>query len=267
MTEPYRIFAVKYATLEGRRSSANFLGGDLHDYPMPLDYYVWAIVGESQTFVVDTGFNLKTAEKRGRQIVRPPVEGLKAIGVDPEHVTDVILTHMHYDHAGNCDLFPAARFHLQEREMHFCTGRCMCHAAISHHYESDDVAGMVHRLFAGRVKFHPTISEIAPGILLHHVGGHTDGLQVVRVNTKRGMVVLASDASHFYANIEQGRPFPIIHNAGDMLDGYEVVRRLADSTAHVVPGHDPDVLRRYPSPRSDMEGWIVSLDQPPAAGA
>src|ERR1051326_4609294 len=94
----YELYAIRYAHHE-RRASENFLGGDPHDGPMPMDYFVWAIAGEKQTFVVDTGFDARMAAKRGRKILIPVEEGLKTIGIDPAKVKDVIVTHMHYDHA------------------------------------------------------------------------------------------------------------------------------------------------------------------------
>jgi len=258
-TETYRVHAIKYAHHD-RRASANFLGGDSHDLPMPLDYFVWVIVGESRTYLVDTGFDQEMAQKRGRTITRPIAQGLKELGVDPVSVEDVILTHMHYDHAGNGDLFPSARYHLQDREMAFCTGRCMCHATLNHAFEAADVARLVHRVFDGRVRFHDGDSQVAPGLSVHLVGGHTNGLQAVRVRTQQGWLVLASDASHFYANMEQQRPFPIVYNVGDMLEGYARLNSLADSPQMVVPGHDPEVLKRFPSGKREHEGWIVRLD-------
>ena len=105
--------------------------------------------------------------------------------------------------------------------------------------------------------------SVAPGLSVHRVGGHTDGLQVVRVHTERGWVVLASDASHLYANMEQNRPFPAVYNVGDMIEGYRRVHELADSAQHVVPGHDPAVLTRYPAASSETDGWIVRLDAAP----
>ena len=83
---------------------------------------------------------------------------------------------------------------------------------------------------------------------------------MVRVNTERGWVVLASDAAHLYANMEQSRPFPFVFNVGDTLEGYRRVHELADSAQHVVPGHDPPVLTRYPAANRETEGWIVRLD-------
>jgi len=258
-TAQYEVYAIKYAHHE-RNASANFLGGDPHDGPMPMDYFVWLIRGQGREIVVDTGFNVAMAAKRGRSVTLPVEEGLRLMGVNAAQVKDVAITHLHYDHVGNFDLFPAASFHLQDLEMQYATGRCMATEAMRHAYEVEDVAGMVRRVYAGRVRFHDGEGEIAPGVTLHHVGGHTMGLQIVRIATRRGWVVLASDASHYYANMEQERPFPIVYNVGDMVEGWHRARALADSAAHVIPGHDPLVLARYLAPAKDLEGVVARLD-------
>ncbi len=264
--EPYEIYAIRYGHHD-RKASENFLGGDPHDdRSMPLDYFVWAIVGKQRTFVLDTGFDAEMARKRQRHLLRSPGEGLQAIGIDPRSVQDVIISHMHYDHAGNHDLFPNARYHVQDREMTYCTGRYMGHPPLRMAFEEGDVIAMVRKLFAGRMQFHDGDDEIAPGLSVHAMPGHTMGLQAARVWTRRGWVVLASDAAHFYANIEQGRPFPVVYNVGDMLESHRRLYRLADSPDHVVPGHDPLVLRRYPAASAQHEGEIVRLDLEPKRG-
>jgi len=230
---------------------------------MPLDYFVWAIKGNGRTFIVDTGFDEQMAKKRKRDFLRSPGEGLKTIGIDPDAIKDVIITHMHYDHCGNYDLFPNAKYHLQDIEMAYCTGRCMCHEALKVPFEVEDVVAMVRKVFAGRVCFHDGTAEIAPGITVHHVGGHSKGLQVVRVWTRRGWLVVASDASHFYANMEQGRAFPILHSLADTLEGYNKLWELASDRSNVIPGHDPIILERYPAPAPGLEGIVVRLDADP----
>jgi glyoxylase-like metal-dependent hydrolase (beta-lactamase superfamily II) len=102
---------------------------------------------------------------------------------------------------------------------------------------------------------------------VHRLGGHTAGLQVVRVWTRRGWVVVASDATHLYGNIQRNAPFPAVYNVGDMLEGYNIVRRLADSEAHIVPGHDPLVMQLYPAPTLALEGIAIRLDVMPKASA
>jgi glyoxylase-like metal-dependent hydrolase (beta-lactamase superfamily II) len=255
----YEVYAIKYAH-HMRRASENFLGGDAHDGPMPLDYFVWLIRGDGHEIVVDTGFSKAMALKRGREHLRCPTEGLRMLGVDAAQVKDVIITHLHYDHAGNFDLFPAATLHLQDLEMNYATGRYMCHDCFRGAFEVEDVVGMVRRVYSGRVRFHSGDAEIFPGISLHLIGGHTMGLQAVRVATRRGAVVLASDASHLYANMEQSRPFPIVWSVGDMIDGYAKLRALVGSTAHLIPGHDPLVMERYRAPKAELEGIVVRLD-------
>lgn len=255
----WQVYAIKYAHHE-RMSSENFIGGDSHDVPMPLDYFVWAVVSEDRAIVVDTGFDEFSGTRRGRNFLRSPGEGLKTIGIDPARVEDVVITHMHYDHAGNHDLFPAARYHLQDREMNFCTGRLMCHPVMRHPFDEEDVVAMVQKIFRGRLVFHDGDEDIAPGLSLHRVGGHSMGLQMVRVRTRRGDVVLASDASHFYANMEQGRPFPVVYSVAEMLEGYRRAYELASSRDHVIPGHDPLVLERYPAPCPELKGWVARLD-------
>jgi glyoxylase-like metal-dependent hydrolase (beta-lactamase superfamily II) len=266
MPEPtnYEVYAIRYARHD-RRASENFLGGDPHDGPMPIDYFVWAVVGGGKTFVVDTGFGSEQAEKRKRELIRSPADGLRSLGIDPARVEDVIITHMHYDHAGNLDLFPNATFHIQDREMAYCTGRCMCHAELRGAFEPGDVGGMVRRIFAGRVRFHDGAAELAPGLFLHYIGGHTMGLQSLRVMTRRGWVVLASDAAHLYAHLEQGRAFPIVYNVADMLEGHRTLKRLASSPRHIIPGHDPLVMKRYPAPNPALDGVAVRLDVEPTA--
>jgi glyoxylase-like metal-dependent hydrolase (beta-lactamase superfamily II) len=259
----YEVYAIRYAHHE-RRAAENFLGGDPHDAPMPLDYFIWAITGGGKSYIVDTGFGAEQARLRKRELLRAPTEGLAAIGIDPAKVEDVIITHMHYDHAGGLDLFPNARFHIQDREMAFCTGRSMCHDAFSHSLAADDVVGVVRRLFAGRVRFHDGDEEIAPGVSLHFIGGHTMGLQCVRVMTRHGAVVLASDAAHLYAHLEQGRAYPVVYNVAEMLEGHATLKRLAASPRHIIPGHDPLVAKRYPAARADLESVVMRLDAEPA---
>lgn len=264
VSEPqYEVYAIKYARHE-RRASESFIGGaiggDAHDGPMPLDYFVWLIRGAGREIVVDTGFSAAMAAKRGREHLRCPTEGLRLLSCDSLSVRDVVITHLHYDHVGNFDLFPAAALHLQDLEMRYATGRHMGHACFSGAYEVEDVVGMVRRAYAGRVRFHEGDAELHPGVSVHLIGGHTMGLQAVRVRTRRGWVVLASDASHFYANMEQERPFPIVWSVADMVEGYRRLNGLADSPAHIIPGHDPLVLERYPAPFEEAKGIAARLD-------
>jgi glyoxylase-like metal-dependent hydrolase (beta-lactamase superfamily II) len=260
----YEVFAVKYATREARRA-ANFIDGDPHDAPMAMDYFVWVARSPERTIVIDTGFTAETAARRKRTYLRTPVEGLAAIGVDARASREVVITHMHYDHVGGYAAFPSAQFHVQDTEMRFATGRYMCHPRFNHGYDVEDVAGMIRLVFANRVSFHKGEAELAPGLSVHRIGGHTAGLQCVRVHTQRGWVVVASDTSHYYEHFETGRCFGTMFDAGEALEGYDTLRALAQSPEHVVPGHDPLVIERYPAAREELKGIAVRLDLPPVA--
>ena len=262
----YEVFALRYAHREGRRSE-HFVGGDPHDASMPMDYFIWVIRGAGRVVVVDCGFNAEVAARRGRILLQTPSEALSLLDIDPAIVPDLVLTHLHYDHVGNLDVFPSATFHLQERELHFAVGRHMRQPFLQAVFEVDDVVGLVRLNYAGRVRLHNGTVELHPGISLHPAPGHSAGLQFVRVNTARGLVVLASDASHFYENIWTGRPFPILVSTADTLDSYDLVRAAASSPDHVIPGHDPLVMRRYPAPSAALRGQVVRLDVPPTASA
>jgi glyoxylase-like metal-dependent hydrolase (beta-lactamase superfamily II) len=259
----YEICALRYATVAARTRADNMIFPDDHAAQMPIDFYVWAVRGEGRTIVLDTGWDKASADRRGRTWLRSPIDALRGIGVDPAEVRDVVLSHMHWDHAGNWRDFPKAKFHLQDAEMAYCTGRCMCHEPLRRPFEPEHVCEAVRHVFAERIKFHDGGAEIAPGITLHLVGGHSGGLQVMRVPTARGWVVLASDAAHFWDNIRKRNPFPLLHNLERMIEGWVKCEELSDGPDHIIPGHDPEVLRRFPKLPDDPNG--VRVDLPPAA--
>jgi glyoxylase-like metal-dependent hydrolase (beta-lactamase superfamily II) len=269
--ETYEIFAVKYGSHDNRTRAENFMspgpalsaGGtaaDDHATPMPLDYFVWLVRNSNRTILVDTGFSKAEAPLRARKLEHEPRDVLRDIGIDAGKIETVIVSHLHYDHAGTLDHFPAARFHLQEAEMRYATGRCMCDESMRKPFTVDHVCQMVQRIYSGRVQFHDGDGAIAPGVTVHKASGHSQGLQAVRVKTAGGYVVLASDATHFYENIEQRKPFSITINMEDTLRTYDRLQQLASSPKQVVPGHDPLVLKRYPAWKPDTKGIVHRLD-------
>ncbi|MCO5162671.1 MAG: N-acyl homoserine lactonase family protein [Mesorhizobium sp.] len=265
MNPTYEVLAVRYATTApDRPRRENFMPGmDLHDAPMPLDYYVWVIRGHGRLVVVDTGFGKDAAKERHRTLLHEPAALLKRAGIDAAAVPDVVLTHLHYDHAGSLEVFEAATFHLQDEEMRYATGRPMCHACLRAPFNVRDVLQAVGLVHSGRVRFHDGVAELYPGISLHRVGGHTGGLQVVRVATDRGPLVLASDAFHFTENRLRRAPFPIVYHVGEMLEGYRRCEELAGGREDLlIPGHDPGVRERWPELIPGFAD-IVRLDLPP----
>ncbi|MBX9592039.1 MAG: N-acyl homoserine lactonase family protein [Hyphomonadaceae bacterium] len=259
-SDTYEILALKYAEFTQRKRFESFIAADDHDAPHPIDYFVWVIRNASRTIIVDTGFDAAEGAKRGRTVERAPAQALEQIGVAAGSVDQVVVTHLHYDHAGTLGAFPQARFHLQEAEMAYATGACMCHDHLRYPFTVEHVCEMVRNVYSGRVVFHNGDAEIAPGITVHKIGGHSRGLQCVRVATTTGPVVLASDSSHFYENFEKSKVFPITIDIADVLDGYARLQALAGSPRRVVPGHDPLVLARYPALNSQTLGIVHRLD-------
>jgi len=215
--------------------------------------------------LVDTGSGPRTMAARGHDHLRSPAAALADAGVAADDVTDVITTHLHWDHAGNIRDFPRARLHVQRAEMAHVTGPPMCSGFLRRPYDAEQLGEWLTELYRGRVTFHDGDDEIAPGISIHHVGGHTPGMQVVRVSTQRGHVVLASDAIHYYENLTAENPFPVLVNAIDYIEALRTVTRLADGPDHIIPGHDPLVLSRFPAARPDLTD-IAALHLEPGQG-
>lgn len=245
MSEIHEVCAIRYATVMRRRQD-NFLEPvDEPDRPMALDFFVWLVHGHGTVLLVDTGFSAVSALARKREFLATPMESLERLGFPPDRITDVAITHLHYDHAGNLDAFPNARLWVQDREVRFATGRCMCEPRMNHFFAARDIGTLTQRLYAGDVRLIDGMHRLRDGIELHRVGGHTDGLQVVRVRSRAGWLVLASDAAHYYENLATANPFPAIFDVDDMRAGYRLIRELADGESNIVPGHDPEVCERY----------------------
>jgi len=135
--------------------------------------------------------------------------------------------------------------------MAYATGPCMCHDTLRMPFTAGHVCEAVKRLYSGQVVFHDGEAELADGITLHCIGGHSRGLQAVRVRTAAGWMVLASDAAHFYENFVARKPFPIVVDLQDMLDGFDTLGRLASAPKLIVPGHDPLVREYFPKAMAD----------------
>jgi len=259
----YKLYAIHYASSNANRpANHNFMAPiDLHDLQMPLDFFVWVAAGAGRVILIDTGAEQHICEQRGHRYLRCPTEGLAALGYAPDSVTDVIVTHMHWDHLGHLDRFPNAQIYVHKHEMSHATGCAMCHAHLRRPYDVEQVCSLIVALYKGRVSFTEATADIAPGICLHHVGGHTPGLQVVQVQTKRGKVVLASDALHYFANSMLSNPYPVVVNVQDYLNGLVLIEKLADDPDLIIPGHDPLVRKMYPA--LDVASYVTDLTIPP----
>ena len=245
----YEILALRYGTFDGRMQYQNLLVPDDHSAPDPLDFYVFAIRGAGRTIVMDTGFNPESGARRGRGMARTPAQSLLDAGIDPAAAEDVILTHMHWDHAGGMRYFPKAKFHIQAAEMAYCTGPCMCEPFLRRPFDVDDVQSAVGALYSDRLRVYEGTAEIAPGVTVHLIGGHSGGIQSIR--------------AHLWRNIRGRNPFPVVVDIQRMLRGFDIINGLADGEDHVIPGHDPLILKRFPSHNGNPD--IARLDLPPVA--
>ncbi|WP_424928002.1 N-acyl homoserine lactonase family protein [Amaricoccus tamworthensis] len=260
----WEVFAIKYADRNARTRADSFIFDDNHDAPHAMDYFMWLLRRGSEVILVDTGYDDAEATARGRPIRLDPVAALAPFGIRPEDVSQVIVTHLHYDHAGGLHLFANATLHLQTAEMAYATGPCMCHDTLRMPFTAGHVCEAIKRLYSGKVIFHEGDAEVAEGVTVHCIGGHSRGLQCVRVRTRAGWLVLASDAAHFYENFQARKPFPIVVDLQNMLDGFATLERLASSPRLIVPGHDPLVREYFPS---ELAGHIHRLDAGPVKGA
>ncbi len=256
----WEVYAIKYAERNERTRADSFIFDDNHDAPHAMDYFMWLLRCEGRVILVDTGYDAQEATARGRPIRLDPVAALAPFGIRPEEVTDVIVTHLHYDHAGGLHLFPNAKLHLQTAEMAYATGPCMCHDTLRMPFTAGHICEAILRLYAGKVVFYDGEAEVAEGVTVHCIGGHSRGLQCVRVRTKAGWMVLASDAAHYYENVFARKPFPIVVDLQNMLDGFDTLERLASAPGLIIPGHDPLVRECFDSALADH---IFRLDLGP----
>ena len=239
----YEVYALKYA--ERDTTACQFFYREASHDKLTLHYYVWLILGGPQPILVDTGFGDDEATKRGMRNYVSPAAMVERAGVKAADVPVALITHLHYDHWAGHTLFPAAEYWIQGEEVAFWMGPFGRTPAFRQSANVGALANLVTLNYANRVRIVEGDREVLPGIGLHRVGGHTAGLQIVSVKTARGTVVLTSDASHFYHNVEKRQPVQIITSLPEMLTAFERIDELAGAERLVVAGHDPLVADRF----------------------
>jgi|TARA_R110002126_G_scaffold86592_1_gene209008 glyoxylase-like metal-dependent hydrolase (beta-lactamase superfamily II) len=267
-SDEYQIFALCYAKNSARRvpDAFSFTGRDFHDGPMPIDYFIWIVRNSQRCFLIDLGFSVASAKARGRRLVHDPVTALRRIGIAPEEVTDIVISHMHVDHAGNIEQFPSATVHVQDSEVGYVTGRCMHEDALRHPYELDDVLNLMRKNWSKQLAFHDGDDALFAGVSLHLVPGHTPGMQATLVTTPRGKVLLASDGSHYFPNIYNLAPHRITVDQIQTVASYRRMMKLVSGPEFFIPGHDPKIRAIYPAIRvGGVE--LTMLHEPPSETA
>jgi glyoxylase-like metal-dependent hydrolase (beta-lactamase superfamily II) len=239
----YQVYALKCG--ERDTTACEFFFREPSHEPITLHYFVWLILGGPHPVLVDTGFGEEDATARGLRGYVSPAEMVARVGVRAEEIPTTLVTHLHWDHWAGYRHFPEAEFWIQRDEVAFWTGVVARYDAYRMSANAGALAELVRLNYAKRVRIVEGTREVLPGITVHRLGGHTAGLQIVSVATAKGTVVLTSDASHFYRNVERGQPVQIITNLPEMLQGFETIRALAGSPRLVVAGHDPEVATRF----------------------
>jgi glyoxylase-like metal-dependent hydrolase (beta-lactamase superfamily II) len=242
----YVVYAVQYGRRAGVRGE-HFLGWDTASAePHDTAYFAWLALSADRTILIDSGIHPDAAVPvTGWEFREGVADILQVAGVDAGQVDTLLLTHLHYDHAGGTRTVPNARVVLQREELAYWTGpdarRISREAWLT---KPDDIRHLRARAASGSIDLVSGDVTVAPGISVHHVGGHTAGMQVVRVLAETQPVVVASDASHFFENLQTDRPGTILHDMPGVFRGFDRVRRLA-AGGPIVPGHDPLVIERF----------------------
>jgi glyoxylase-like metal-dependent hydrolase (beta-lactamase superfamily II) len=269
----YEVTAVRYGTRSTTKSDV-FLHFGMYgepDEPTQMDYFFWVAHSPARTILIDCGFNEDSGRRRGRTMLCAPVHALRRLGIAPEDVSLLIVTHAHYDHIGNLDEFPAAELVISAREYQFWTGPLADRPLFATSSEPSDIDALRRARHAGRLRLLPAATtcaapvphEVADGVRVLEVGGHTPGGLVVLVSSGNGEVVLASDALHYYDEMRLDRPFRHVADLPAMYAGFELLRRLAaDGSRQLVAGHDPEVMRRFPA----VDGGSAGLASDELAG-
>jgi glyoxylase-like metal-dependent hydrolase (beta-lactamase superfamily II) len=230
------------------------------DGPLGMAYYFWVLEPpDGPPIVVDSGFSPQLGAAKGRDCTCEPAAALARLGVDPAAVRQVVVTHLHYDHIGNLDLFGEAELIVAQRELDFWTSPIAARPHFAEHTDPAAVAGLARASADGRVRAVDEELEVAPGVVALRVGGHSPGQLVLSVSTAGGGVVLASDAVHYYDELETERPFAVLHDLADVYRAYDTVRGLAAGGRDLIPGHDPLVMERHPPVGGDAASLAVRI--------
>jgi len=246
--EQYEVLAVRYGTRQASAAEVflNYPAYHEPDRPLRMDYFFWVARSPARTVVVDTGFSPAAGASRGRTMLMDTVPALGAAGTAPDDVAQVVLTHAHYDHIGGLPVFTRAEVLMTGDEYDFWTGPMGRRGQFAHSTEASELDWLRELREAGRLTLTGRAHTVAPGIELTEVGGHTPGQAIVTVATRGGPVILASDAVHYYEELERDRPFSIVADLAGMYAAFDQIREMAAGPgARVVAGHDPLVAARF----------------------
>ena len=245
----YEVYAVRYAKLLGF-GVANLVQGADRGRKLDIAMTVWVLKGsDGRTILVDAGCYRPPYVHGNLTDYTRPDKALKPLGITPEQVTDVIVTHMHWDHADGADLFPKARVWIQSDEYDYYTREARQPLGDHRDTAPGYVLAMIKLNSEGRVRMvGGDAKEIIPGVTVYTGGRHTFASQYVGVNTRAGRMVIASDNLYLYENLDKHVPIAQTFDARANLAAQDRMKQLAASPRLIIPGHDPEVFARFPKP-------------------
>jgi glyoxylase-like metal-dependent hydrolase (beta-lactamase superfamily II) len=243
----YEIYAVRYATVPGFALNGLIEGAD-SARKIDIAMMVWLIRGNGKNIVFDSGFHRDRYIQQWHPVdFSTPADAVARAGVKPEEVTDIVISHMHWDHAGGMDLFPKAKVWLQKDELEYYAGTAWQSRRTHGGIDADDVQLAVKLNTEGRVGLvNGDTQEFLPGITAYTGGKHTYASQFIAVNTAAGTVVLASDNMYLYENLEKHAPIAQTLDRESNLRAQDRMKQLAADPRLIVPGHDPLVMTKFP---------------------
>ncbi len=247
----YEVTAIRYGTVLAAKSELFHRYGAFGepDAEAEMAYYFWLLRSAERVVLVDTGFRREVGERRGRTCLVDPLAALAELGVEPEQVGTIVVTHFHYDHIGNLAAFPGAELIVPRRELEFWSGPLAARALFAPHVEREEIEVVLAAQAEGRVRTTEGEEEILPGVRAIAVGGHSPGQQLTVVEAASGRVILTSDAVHFYEELELDRPFGVIDDLKATYLAFDRVKELASEPGtSLVVGHDPLVAERFAAP-------------------
>jgi len=250
-TPVWHVFAIRYATVPGFPTRDLVAGAD-STRKTDLAMTFWLLDSPGRHVLVDAGFYRQKFldEWKPANYVRPS-EAVARCGLSVDSVTDVIVSHVHWDHLDGADLFPNATIWIQRAEYEHHVGDDGLPRAAA--IDTLDAAMLAQLNRAGRVKLVAgDAQEILPGITAYIGGKHTFESQYVGVHTAKGTVVVASDNCYLYENLEKHAAIAQTLDAKSNLAAQERMKRLAASPRFILPGHDPQVFVRFHGPTEDV---------------
>ena len=246
----YEVYALSYGTYPGFPVSA-LIGGADKNRKIDLQMMIWLLKGSNgKRILVDTGCYRDTiTQLKGIKNFIKPSDTLVKVGLSANDITDVIVSHMHWDHADGIDLFPNAKIWIQKEEYDYYTGAAWQPGGKHGGIEPDDVLTLVRLNTQQKVNLiDGDDREIIDGIRVYTGGRHTFASQYVGVHTDNGTTVIASDNMYLYENLEKHAPIAQTFDADSNIKAQDRMRQIASRADLIIPGHDPEVFVKFPKP-------------------